>query len=142
MLKLTFLSYFFPIQLVWCYLPFSSYIFKQALIKKCYQINRSAFYDCEKCICQTPKVRSMVMKIVDLAPLVSVMHLLTSFMEYLSICVLALRPQKSWTILSPCLDFLGKLYRDCALWTTPNLSLSQRDCSTNSWGSGLRWNCL
>ena len=58
-------------------------------------------------ICQKPEVRSMVVKIVELARPMSLMHSLTSFIEYLSVWVLAFSPRKSWTIRRPCPDFLG-----------------------------------
>ena len=38
-------------------------------------------------ICQKPEVRSMVVKMVELALPMSLMHSLTSFMEYLSVWV-------------------------------------------------------
>ena len=40
------------------------------------------------CICQNPEVRSMVVKMLEFARPMSLMHSLTSFMEYLSVWVL------------------------------------------------------
>jgi len=58
-------------------------------------------------ICQNPEVRSSVKKILELALLMSLMHLVTSFMEYLSMWEFWLSSWKSCTIWSPFPCFLG-----------------------------------
>ena len=51
--------------------------------------------------CQKLDVRSMVVKMVELARPMSLIHSLTSFMEYLSVWVFSLSPLKYCTMRRP-----------------------------------------
>jgi hypothetical protein len=75
-------------------------------------------------IFQNPEVRSNVEKIRELAMLISLMHLVISFMECLSMWEFWFSSQRSCTILSPCPCFfgmqkIGELYRESHLHATP-----------------------
>ena len=97
-------------------------------------------------ICQKPEVRSNVLKIVDPALPMSPMHSDTSFIEYLSSWLLALRALKSCTTLRlP--SFLGTknmglLYRLREGCITPSFSHSWIwVCKSCLWASGISY-CL
>ena len=97
-------------------------------------------------ICQNPAVKSIAVKMELPDFPISLMHSLTSFMEYLSTCVCAFRALKSCTRRTPPFFFMttnsGLLYFDLHGCTTPSFNHSATCFSTSSlWASGIL-NCL
>ena len=96
--------------------------------------------------CQNPAVKSMVVKRVEPDLPISPMHSVTSFIEYLSTKVSALRALKSCTNRIPPFFFAtakrGLLNLLLVGWTTPILSHSATCFSTSTrWASGIL-NCF
>jgi len=97
--------------------------------------------------CQKPDVRSKKEKMVVLALLMSPMHSVISFMEYLSMWEWLLSYLKSWTTRNPCPCFfgtqkIGELYSEFEHLTTPSLGHSSSDCSIKFWWASGILNCF
>src|SRR5574343_567296 len=97
-------------------------------------------------ICQNPAVRSMVVKMTLPERPISLMHSLTSFMEYLLMCDAAFKALKSCTMRTPPFFFIttnnGLLYFERVGSTTPNRSHSATCRSTSCWCASAMGNCF
>ncbi len=107
-----------------------------------------SFWDSSSsCIWYKPDMRSKVLKMLEFAQPMSLMHSLISFMEYLSMCEFGFNSQKSWMIQSPWPCFfgmqkMGELYSVLNLLTTPNFNHSSRVCLMNWWCASGIFNCF
>ncbi len=106
-----------------------------------------AFYRNIVPICRCPRSQkwstTKVVKIVELALPMSLMHSVISFIEYLLMWEFWLSSLKSWMIRSPQPCFfgmqkMGELLSEFDLLTTPNFNHSSSVCSMNWWcASGI-----